>query len=632
MLKRKTRGAFAQLTRALAGLLVLYGFSGGSSFAGAPSPDAQDVVPSGAVGELRYLGSYPGGDGNSTITALPDGRLLLYGVRMDVDVPETGKTLRLRNRREHGLAGHLFAEPRLWDPKRRGWIKVERPPECRSNSMLATATALADGKVLIAGGLCDLPRLADDRSPNVPYTHLSLWDSADAKWLAAPSLATSRIFHAANLLRDDSVLIVGGESDPEDVPVGVEPVLNAVESYRDGRVEQLSPLHEARARHTATLLNNGSLLVVGGFDANGKAIASAEIWDPALKVWLDAPPLKIARYGHSATLLDDGRVMIAGGIGAHGQAIGSVEIRDPATGAWSPGRPLLLPLYGHAATLLTDGDVLIAGGSTLHTEPVRETMLWNKASREWLPAGIRVPQATENNPQAVSTLPLADGGALLFGKSWILHWRHSDAGPRSYPAYGKRLRSAVTATADGRVLISGGAVGNAFLDRAEVYDPVTGLFSLTGRMHQARHSHAGLALDDGAVVVAGGWVRSPDEPGRPLANSPEVWNPSTGAWSVIRDIRFAWQDWVHLGKLNNGSVLFFASRELSEEHEPSGPVEYRAWLWNPGTGRVEAKHVPIKPRARAAIAIRPDGVGRGRRYANPATGVPLSRRRKEGRC
>jgi len=62
-------------------------------------------------------------------------------------------------------------------------------------------------------------------------------------------------------------------------------VLTSVESYADGTVMQMPDLHEARAQHTATVNAIGEVLVAGGFGADGKAIASVELWNPATHSW-----------------------------------------------------------------------------------------------------------------------------------------------------------------------------------------------------------------------------------------------------------------------------------------------------------------------------------------------------------
>ena len=83
----------------------------------------------------------------------------------------------------------------------------------------------------------------------------------------------------------------------------------------------------ARANHTSTLLPDGRVLVAGGVDATGAALASAEIYDPDANSWSAALPLHVARAGHTATALYDGRIVIAGGADA-GVSLASIEIFD----------------------------------------------------------------------------------------------------------------------------------------------------------------------------------------------------------------------------------------------------------------------------------------------------------------
>ena len=147
--------AFRWNARLLAGLLLLFGQLAENGTAAQPAP-----AGGGAAGKLTHLGGYPGGGGNHTVSSLPDGRLLFYGVPLTTGLPTIGNALTTRNRQEVGAERHVLVEPRLWDPVGRGWRRVERPPGCPHNSFLATATSLPDGKVLIAGGLCDAPRLA----------------------------------------------------------------------------------------------------------------------------------------------------------------------------------------------------------------------------------------------------------------------------------------------------------------------------------------------------------------------------------------------------------------------------------------------------------------------------------------
>src|SRR6185369_12742718 len=90
-----------------------------------------------------------------------------------------------------------------------------------------------------------------------------------------------------------------------------------------------APMQAARANHTATLLQDGRVLVAGGASANGTAVPGAELYDAVNNVWLPAGSLNTARRGHTATLLADGRVLIAGGDSA-GVAVDSLEVYDPS--------------------------------------------------------------------------------------------------------------------------------------------------------------------------------------------------------------------------------------------------------------------------------------------------------------
>ncbi len=566
----------------------------------------------GSAGSLRIVGSYPYDVVPYSISATTDGKLLLYGVA-PVEIDSKNPQATLERRRNAASSGGLQSEALMWSPQHRGWKQLGSPRECQQNRYLHTMTALPSGKILIAGGLCDSAKMGDDPTPYPVFASLSLWNGATLQWEPAPSLSVARMLHTATLLKDGSVMLAGGENDPG-VDKPAQRLLASVESYREGVMAQLAPLRTARARHTATLLADGSVVVAGGIDEGGKPINSVEIWDSQKQSWRDGPPLTTARNKHSATLLRDGRLMIAGGRGANGEALSSVEIWDPVTATWSPGRPLLYPLLAHSAALLADGDVLITGGYTIKNTPVARVMLFQKSSGQWLPAGSAAPEQLSKTFPAMSIVTGPDGSAHIFGLRRIFQWLPTKNLANTYPAYGERDLFASTLLNDGRVLLSGGIMtsllsdisGSPILDAAEIYDPRSGRYAVTGRMNLTRLMHSAIALDDGRAVAAGGWVWARDNFGKSVANSPEVWDPKTGVWSIISEIRFEAHDWVHLGKLQDGRVLFFASSE-ADEAKPSGQTPYRAWLWNPQSGSVETKSVRAKPHSGAAIAILPDG-------------------------
>ena len=124
-------------------------------------------------------------------------------------------------------------------------------------------------------------------------------------------------------------------------------------------------MHSARISHTATLLGDGRVLIVGG---RGERVnASAEIYDPKTTRFTETGSLATARYKHTAGLLPDGRVLIAGGSDErdwHGK-LSSAEIYDPRTGKFTATSSMndsrfKLP---DEAVVLASGRLLIAGGS-----------------------------------------------------------------------------------------------------------------------------------------------------------------------------------------------------------------------------------------------------------------------------
>ncbi|WP_395845218.1 Kelch repeat-containing protein [Cystobacter fuscus] len=90
-----------------------------------------------------------------------------------------------------------------------------------------------------------------------------------------------------------------------------------------------------RTEHAATLLADGRVLVVGGTGPSGELV-TAEVYDPATHTWSATGSLAVLRRHHTATLLNDGRVLVVGGTGSSGN-VALAELYDPATGTWSPG-------------------------------------------------------------------------------------------------------------------------------------------------------------------------------------------------------------------------------------------------------------------------------------------------------
>ena len=113
-----------------------------------------------------------------------------------------------------------------------------------------------------------------------------------------------------------------------------------------------------RARHTATLLPNGKVLVAGGYSSqDGGVRPTAELYDPATGTWTATGSLAHARSDHTATLLHSGKVFVTGGNNNQG-ALDSAELYDPSTGTWTPTGSLAAARGYHRATLPSSGHKL----------------------------------------------------------------------------------------------------------------------------------------------------------------------------------------------------------------------------------------------------------------------------------
>ena len=131
-----------------------------------------------------------------------------------------------------------------------------------------------------------------------------------------------------------------------------------------------------RYRHTATTLPNGLIVVTGGYSSmQGKTLSTAEIYDPTGDTFmLLTSTMSDTRMDHTATLLPDGRVLIVGGWSStRNSTVASADIFDPSTFLFTPAAPLPFSRHEHTATLLPDGSVLVTGG--LRWEPtVQQTL------------------------------------------------------------------------------------------------------------------------------------------------------------------------------------------------------------------------------------------------------------------
>jgi hypothetical protein len=207
---------------------------------------------------------------------------------------------------------------------------------------------LPDGRALITGG-------ASSAGVGLASTLLlSVRRDGTYQTTAGPTLVEARRAHAATVAV--GVPIVFGGYGADGVPIA------SIEAIDIGAATSgvIASLRVPRAEATASVLSDGSILLVGGIGLAGAPLADAELFNPITRSTASYP-LAYARRGHSATVLPDGRVMIAGGVDAAGAPIAEVELFVPGVGFLSE-RPLGTPRGGHLAVPLCDETVLLIGG------------------------------------------------------------------------------------------------------------------------------------------------------------------------------------------------------------------------------------------------------------------------------
>ena len=341
-------------------------------------------------------------------------------------------------------------------------------------------------------------------------------------WRVTGSMANPRYAHTATLLASGKVLVAGGAVPGPGGPASTQSAATA-ELYdpTNGRWRSTGSMTLPRAAHTATLLPSGKVLVAGGQPATGEprpqATATAELYDPASGKWSATGSMAVPRSSHTATLLSTGKVLVAGGAvtgpgygGAQpGAATATAELYDPDTGTWTATAAMAVPRYAFTATLLPDGHVLVAGGST-GTIPTADAELYDPATGSWRGAGSMA------TPKANHTATLLPGPTVLVAGGFTGTGTTSDAElydatmgtwSQTGPLLMARENSASVLTRSGKVLVAGGdaCCGGAHFAEAELYDPATGSWS-NGSMTSVRQVATATLLHNGEVLITGGGV------------------------------------------------------------------------------------------------------------------------------
>jgi Kelch motif len=322
-----------------------------------------------------------------------------------------------------------------------------------------TATALVDGRVLLAGGCVTAGCGAATGTTE-------LFDGR--RFQPGPRLQTPRDGHTATRLPDGSVLLAGGHKAE-----GTPPLASAEQVTASGS-RLTGPMTTGRGGHVAVGLITGAggrgglgetelrqaVLVAGGSGPHGP-LRSAEVYDAGRGVWRRVAPMHHARVAAAVAVLPLRRVLVTGGMGADGKALASAEIFDLNTETWTDAEPMLAARGKHAAVALGEGRVLVLGGARDdgHDSALRSAEVYDIHGRGvepgWRSVG-RMTAARYKIPGAVATR--SDGQVVVAGDAPSAE--RFEPGPDRFSHLAGNvpgeLFATVTALPDGHVLVAGG--------------------------------------------------------------------------------------------------------------------------------------------------------------------------------
>lgn len=456
-----------------------------------------------------------------------------------------------------------------------------------------TATLLKNGQVLLAAGGYLLQPGVGGPAP------AELYDPVANTFSLTGDLSIPRSDATATLLNDGTVLVVGGFAQDGSTA--------AVERYNvaTGTFTRTADLGTPRGDHTATLLGDGKVLVVGGActSCTPTSLATAELYDPVAGSFSGTGSLSLAREFHTATLLSDGTVLVVGG-GDVSVTLSTAERFDPATQTFTGAGSMINGRYGALATLLNDGRVLIAGGTGMTGDEIAELY----APTPPPPSSLQI------TPSSVT---------MIVGETRQFTVIDNNGHPRSDATWSLSDEGLATITSDNSPMLTAIAPGNLTLTA-----------SVQGVTAQAQISilEVGTVLDPGtpywSVSSTPGFIPTQIAQAVPTEEGPDLYSVETSSdgkttllHALTADGRQLWQS--QLPALTNKSVPDGSGGLLVTEHTTCDPGQTDPMtvadidaktgkpLWQvkaSGIQRGQSLFYCYSPDMAPQIAVQPDGI------------------------
>src|SRR5665213_3712373 len=241
----------------------------------------------------------------------------------------------------------------------------------------AVSALLPNGNVLVAGG----------SAVGGTATNLAaIYDPTTNVWSAAAAMPSGdAVFGASAVtLQNGSILVVGGDTGTLTAPV--PSALVSIYTPTTGAWTAMNTMATARAFLSATLLGNGNVLVAGGqtvVSSTATVATTAEVYSPTQNTWSAAGALVTPRSNARSALLPSGQVLLVGGQNAAGTAISNAELYTPATNSWSATGSLATARTNAVVTALPTGQVIAAGGSDGGSNTWATTEFYSPAVGTW---------------------------------------------------------------------------------------------------------------------------------------------------------------------------------------------------------------------------------------------------------
>lgn len=428
--------------------------------------------------------------------ALPTGQVLIAGGREDVG---SGSSLR---------------SAELFDPISQQSMSTGMLGTRREN---ATATLLADGRVLIVGGSDN----GDGGGPDGDQgsgalSSAEIYSPLSGMFSPTGSMSTQRDRANAVLLADGRVLVIGGYNSFS----GSDLQTSEIYDPATGLFSQVATMPGGgRTGATTTLLTNGKVLVAGGSNGN-TYLSSAVLYNPADNSYATTGSMSTTRSLAGAVLLPSDKVLLVGGKSGRFSATSSIESYDPATGTFAGEGNLATARASASVSILPNGRILVAGGD--------------------------VPPPDINH------------GGMLLASAELIEQPIATATTLSHSMTTPRAGAVSSILMDGRILVAGGRNGSNVLASAEIFSDLLDTFTAVGSLAVAREGASSALLPDGSVIVIGGQNAS----GTALASA-ERYKPQTSSFSSVAGSLWQARTAASSALLPNGHLLIVGGRNAS---------------------------------------------------------------------